>query len=178
MPIEVVPYDRAWPQRFAEVRHGLRAALRGVPTVTIEHVGSTSVPGLAAKPVIDMDVIVIRPQVERAIAAMERAGYTSRGDLGIPDRYSMAEPGDGLRRNVYVVLDGSLALRNHLAVRDALRADAQACSEYARLKRSLAAGVAEIDAYVVGKTALLLGILERSGFSIEELSAVRDANRA
>ena len=176
MAIEVVPYDPEWPGRFREISVALGCALEGVSVVAIEHVGSTSVPGLAAKPVIDVDVVVRREALDDAIRALELVGYTHRGDLGIPDRHSLAEP-DPPRRNVYVTVDGSLALRNHLAVRDALRADAQLRAAYAELKSRLATDVEDIGEYVERKSELLTGILAAAGFSDEELDAIRAANR-
>ena len=176
MAIEVVPYDPAWPARFGAVRAALRTAVDGVPVLAIEHVGSTSVPGLAAKPVIDVDVVVERSDVPAAIRALERVGYTYRGDLGIPDRHSLAEP-DPPRRNVYVVVNGSLALRNHLAVRDALRAHANLRAAYADLKTRLAAEVGDIGDYVERKSELLTRILSAAGFTEAELDAIRSANR-
>ncbi len=176
MAIEVVPYDPKWPARFRDISVTLASALEGVAVEAIEHVGSTSVPGLAAKPVIDVDVVVQRDALDDAIRALERVGYTHRGDLGIPDRHSLAEP-DGPRRNVYVTVDGSLALHNHLAVRDALRADAQLRAAYADLKARLAAEIDDIGEYVERKTELLTRILADAGFSEEELDAIRAANR-
>ena len=176
MAIQVVPYDPAWPARFREIRRALGSALEGVPVVAIEHVGSTSVPGLAAKPVIDVDVVVDRIALGRAIRALERVGYTHRGDLGIQDRHSLAEP-DPPRRNVYVTVDGSLALRNHLAVREALTADRQLRAAYAELKARVAAEVDDIAQYVERKTALLTRILAAAGFTDAEIEAIRAANR-
>ncbi len=176
MAIEVVPYDPVWPARFLEIRAALRTALDGIPVVTIEHVGSTAVPGLAAKPVIDVDVVVERADLPAAIRALERAGYTHRGELGISDRHSMAES-DPPRRHVYVVVDGSLALRNHLAIRDALRADAKLRSGYADLKARLSAEVDDIGDYVERKTTFLTQILSNAGFTDAELEAIRSANR-
>lgn len=175
--VEVVPYDPAWPDRFARIRQELHRLLDGVPVLAIEHVGSTSVPGLAAKPVIDVDVVVGRQDVDAAVAALERGGYRYRGDLGIADRHSLAEPDDGVRRNVYVVVDGSLALRNHLAVRAALRDDPELRAHYAALKEALAARVTTIEEYVPGKTALLVGILRDAGFTDGELAEIDAANR-
>jgi GrpB-like predicted nucleotidyltransferase (UPF0157 family) len=176
MAIQVVPYDPDWPMRFLGIRADIGAALGVVPVVAIEHVGSTSVPGLAAKPVIDVDVIVNRPDLMAAIGALERIGYRHRGDLGIADRHSLAPPNDGQRRNVYVVVEGSLALRNHLAVRDALRSDRALRSRYGALKRRLVGQTDDIDTYVAGKTRLLLSILRGAGFTDDELAAVRAAN--
>ena len=177
MTIEVVPYDAEWARTYARIRDELVAALAGVPLIGVEHVGSTAVPGLAAKPVIDVDVIVLRPHVGSAIRALRAGGYTLRGNLGIPDRYAMAEP-DPPRRNVYVVVDGSLALRNHLAVRDVLRADAALRERYGRLKERLAAELDDVDRYVEGKSELLSEILSSAGFTGAELDAIRSANRS
>lgn len=176
MAIQVVPYDPDWPMRFLAIRAALGEALELVPVVGIEHVGSTSVPGLAAKPVIDVDVIVTRRNLMPAIGALERIGYGHRGDLGIADRHSLAAPNDGLRRNVYVVVDGSLALRNHLAVREALRSDRSLRAQYGALKRRLAAEADDIDRYVNRKSVLLLSILRDAGFTDHELAAIRAAN--
>ena len=176
MSIEVVAYDREWPERFLAIRAELMRALGDIPVVAIEHVGSTSVPGLVAKPVIDIDVIVDRSDVEAAIGALERIGYQHRGNLGIPDRHSLAQPGDGTRRNVYVVVDGALSLRNHLAIRDALRSDRSLRVRYGALKLRLSSETHDIDTYVARKSRLLLGILRDAGFTDDELTAVAKAN--
>ena len=177
MAIEVVPYDALWPSEFSDIHAELSDALRLVPICAIEHVGSTAVPGLAAKPQIDIDVIVRREDLHDAIAALAAVGYEHLGDLGIADRHAMRAPDGASRRNVYVVVDGSVALRNHLAVRDALRADPMLRDAYGMLKRSLAKDVEGIGAYVEGKTDLLLGILANAGFTEAELEAIRIANR-
>src|SRR4051812_40991976 len=102
MVVHVESYSPAWPAQFEKVAAQLRAALATVPTATIEHVGSTSVPGLAAKPILDIDVIVPGDDIADAVEALERAGYTHRGDLGIADREAFHAPDDDPRRHVYV----------------------------------------------------------------------------
>jgi len=176
MPIEVVAYDPGWPARFVAIRAALADALDDVAVVAIEHVGSTSVPRLAGKPVIDVDVIVARSNLKRAISALERVGYRHRGELGIPDRHAMAAPDDGTRRNVYVVVDGSLAVRNHLVVRDALRSNVSLRDRYAALKRGLASETDDIEMYISGKTRFVLDILRDAGFTDDELAAIGEAN--
>ena len=183
MTIDVVDADPAWPQVFGAIRSELAAILADVEVLAIEHVGSTSVPGLAAKPIIDVDVVVRRELVARAIAAMEAGGYGYLGDMGIVDRHAFRAPSvsaAGARRNVYVVVDGSLSLRNHLGVRDVLRRDAELRNEYAALKRRLATQftAAEIDAYVEAKSGVLRRVLARAGLTDDELSAIDEANRA
>ncbi|WP_318152899.1 GrpB family protein [Microbacterium helvum] len=172
MAITVVPYSPEWPKLFAGVADDLTRALRGVPVVAVEHVGSTSVPGLAAKPVIDIDVIVEREDVRAAIAALVRAGYTHRGDLGVTDRESMAEP-DTPRRNVYVCVAGTLHVRNHLAVRDILRRRPDLRDRYAAVKTALAQDPElDIDAYLAGKSPVLQDVLAESDLTEDEKDAI------
>jgi GrpB-like predicted nucleotidyltransferase (UPF0157 family) len=176
--VEVVAYDPRWPLRFVAVRDDLLAALDGVPVIAIEHVGSTSVPGLAAKPRLDIDVVVAADLVTAASDALHAAGYVALGDQGIPDRYAFSAPDHAPPRNVYVVVDGSLALRNHLAVRDVLRRDATLRDEYARHKLELATrDYADGDDYVVDKSPMLQRILERAGIGPDERRAIDAANR-
>ena len=176
--IEIVDYDPEWPARFALLRQMYERALTGVAILGIEHVGSTSVPGLAAKPVIDIDIVVTVDQVPRAIEAMERAGFLSLGERGIPDRWALQAPPDLPPTNTYVVAEGSLALRNHLAVRDQLRSEGALRDQYAALKRSIAASVHDIDEYVEMKSSLLSVVLARSGLTAEEREAIEIANRS
>jgi GrpB-like predicted nucleotidyltransferase (UPF0157 family) len=176
--VEIIPYDPRWPRQFDAVRDDLLAALRGVEVIAVEHVGSTSVPGLAAKPRLDIDVVVATEHVPAAIAALVAAGYTSLGDLGIPDRHAFHAPDNQPRRNVYVAVDGCLALRNHLAVRDILRRDARLRDEYSRLKLELATrDYADLERYVVDKSPVLQRILAAAGFDTEERHEVDAMNR-
>jgi GrpB-like predicted nucleotidyltransferase (UPF0157 family) len=134
----VVDYDPAWPARFESLRLGVEAAVRGI-AVSIEHVGSTSVPGLAAKPVIDMTVVVASPDdVPAAIERLASIGYRHRGDLGIAGREAFHAPADLPDHRLYVCAQGSLALANHLALRDWLRRHQDDARAYCALKRFLA----------------------------------------
>jgi GrpB-like predicted nucleotidyltransferase (UPF0157 family) len=175
--ITVADYDPAWPRVFDGLRHRYEATLSGVIVVAIEHVGSTSVPGLAAKPVIDVDIVVARRHLGDAIHAMELAGFRSLGERGIADRWALRAPNGLPPTNTYVVVDGSLALRNHLGVREVLREDSALRDEYDSLKRSIAAQVDEIDEYVEAKSAFLSVVLERAGLTPEERQLIEDANR-
>lgn len=176
--INVAPADPRWAAQFDDFRERYEQALADVKVQAIEHVGSTAVPGLAAKPVIDVDIVVSRDVVAAATAAMEAIGYEQRGDLGIADRFALREPADSIRTNTYVVVAGSIALRNHLAVRDALRADPRLRDQYGALKFRLAGETDDIDVYMEGKSALIQGILERAGLSADERIAIADINRA
>ncbi len=175
--ITVVDYDPAWPRVFEGLRHRYEIALRGVEVIAIEHVGSTSVPGLAAKPVIDVDIIVTREHLADAIAAMELARFRSLGERGIPDRWALDVPSELHRTNTYVVVDGSLAMRNHLGVRAVLRGDSALRDEYASLKRSIVSRVDDIDTYVEAKSTFLSTVLERAGLTSDERRIIENANR-
>lgn len=179
MRVTVVPYDARWPDSFASVRRELAAALAPLGDVRIEHVGSTAVPGLAAKPVIDVDVVVDEARLAPTIAALTAAGYTHRGELGIPGRHAFAAPPGGVDRHVYVCVDGCLALRNHLAVRDVLRRDARLRAAYAAVKTTLAErDLATVAEYVEGKSAVLADVLRAAGLSADDVAAVTAANVA
>ena len=171
--------DPAWAEQFAALRDTLAATL-GDTAEAIEHVGSTSVPGLAAKPILDVDVIVATPaDVATATEKLATLGYEARGTLGVPDRHAYYAPAGAVRQHLYVCPRESLALRNHLAVRDYLRAHPEAVEKYAATKRELAERHAEdIDSYVEGKSAVLREVLAASGFDLAELDAIEALNRA
>lgn len=177
MSIEVVDWSPEWADRFEEVAVVLRHALRDVASAEVEHVGSTSVPGLAAKPVLDVDVVVDPADVPAAVRALESVGYEHRGDLGVTGREAFHAPGPP-RRNVYVCAAGTTNLRNHLAVRDVLRRRDDLRDAYADVKRALAAEPGmDIDTYLAGKSAVLQQVLEASGrMTQEELDAIRRLN--
>lgn len=177
MSIEVVDWSPRWAEQFEEVAAALRVALGDVASARVEHVGSTSVPGLAAKPILDIDVIVGRDDVARAVAALESVGYEHRGDLGVAGREAFFAPGPP-RRNVYVCEAGTVNVRNHLAVRDVLRTHDDLRDAYAEVKRALADDpTMDIDTYLAGKSAVLQQVLEVSGeLSEAELAAIRQLN--
>lgn len=177
MGIDVVAYDPAWPTRFDDVAATLRNALAPGPAASVEHVGSTSVPGLAAKPVLDIDVIVAPQDVPAAVAALVRIGYRHRGDLGVTGREAFHAPDDDPRRHVYVCAAGTLNVRNHLAVRDVLRRRADLRDEYAAVKLSLATDPAmDIDTYIARKSNVLQKVLAASDLTDTERHQIRTLN--
>ncbi|MEK7764877.1 MAG: GrpB family protein [bacterium] len=163
-PITICDYDPTWPATFEALRGRVAAGL-GVLAVRIEHVGSTSVPGLAAKPIIDLDVVVSsRNEVPAAIAALDRLGYVHQGDLGVPGREAFRGPVTVPAHHLYLCAADSAELRRHLVFRDHLRSHSAAADEYARLKRELAARhTEERDAYSLEKSAFVEEILRRAG---------------
>jgi GrpB-like predicted nucleotidyltransferase (UPF0157 family) len=137
----VSPYSTEWPQQFSGVRDELLQVFAPV-AIAVEHIGSTSVPGLAAKPVIDAllgaDSLA---DVESKIEALARLDYVyvPKYERELPmRRYFVKSPAGSLRIHLHAVERGSRIWREHLAFRDALRADAGLRSDYQSLKLGLA----------------------------------------
>ncbi|HSY91834.1 MAG TPA: GrpB family protein [Candidatus Binatus sp.] len=163
-PIVIQNYDPLWPQRFQTLRSPIAAVLGGL-AAAIEHVGSTAVPGLAAKPVIDIDILLISASdLSLVIHRLASLGYEHRGDLGIAGRESfLAPPGDFLH-HLYVCPPGSEEYRRHIAFRDYLRSHPEDADTYATLKRRLADKFrADREAYNQAKSAFVGEILRRAG---------------
>ena len=145
--------------------------------MSIEHVGSTSVPGLAAKPVLDIDIIVRRQHVDAALFALATSGYVHRGDLGVTDREALEAPDEHPARHVYVCVEGTLHLRNHLAVRDILRRCPDLRERYGAVKMELARdpGI-DIVTYIAEKSGVLQEVLAASDLSDEEKALILALN--
>lgn len=143
------PYDPDWPSEFAALQAVYAAAL-GELVIAIEHVGSTAVPGLAAKPILDVDVVMPDYTVFPGIvAAFDRLGYIHCGDQGIFQREAFkAKPGTAapvvtsprpwMPHHLYVCPAHGAELRRHLRFRDVLRARADLRREYEEIKRGIA----------------------------------------
>jgi len=162
----VLPYDEQWPLDFARIRDELRQAL-GELALAIEHVGSTSVPGLSAKPIIDIDVVIRDDSLlKAAVSALEKAGYRHEGDLGIPGREAFRYEGkDHLRRHhLYVCPRDSRELKRHIAFRDYLRAHPEAVRAYSRVKEEGAALYPQdIEGYIAHKSPFIEDIYRMIG---------------
>lgn len=159
--VVVEKYDPAWAQDFEKIRNELCGALGGL-FVSIEHVGSTSVPGLSAKPVIDIDVVIEDYGVfAQVVEALSGIGYEHEGDLGIAGREAFRYSGkEHLKKHhLYVCPRDSGELRRHVAFRDYLRAYPEAAEEYGRVKMEGAAMYLDnIDGYIAHKTDVILKI--------------------
>ncbi len=153
-------YDPVWPGAFSELAARIRAAL-GSLVLTIEHIGSTAVPGLAAKPIIDLDtVLASRVDLPEAIRLLACIGYVHTGDLGIAGREAFLSPPEPPRHHLYVLAAGANELRRHLAFRDALRVDDDLRDQYSALKRSLAKAYGnDRSAYTQAKSAFITAII-------------------
>ena len=164
--VQGLPHDPCWTQGFLRIRDELREAL-GPLALAIEHVGSTTVPGLSAKPIIDIDVVIRDDsQLSAAIAALATIGYRHEGDLGIPGREAFKYDGNARlpRHHLYVCPQDSPELRRHLAFRDYLRAHPGAAAEYSRVKEAGAALYPDdIDRYIEHKSPFIEGIYRAIG---------------
>jgi GrpB-like predicted nucleotidyltransferase (UPF0157 family) len=133
--IVLCDYDSTWPEQFIILADRARSAL-GALVARVEHIGSTAVPGLAAKPIIDLDVVVASVvDIGEAIRLLARIGYVHQGNLEIPGREAFQWPAGEPRHHLYVMAEGTAELRRHLAFRDALLADVQLRDQYAALKQ-------------------------------------------
>lgn len=170
----VVEYDQRWSARFEALREEYTRAmeLAGVPMMAIEHVGSTAVPGLAAKPIIDIDVVVAEQHMAPATDVLISLGFRPLGEQGIPHRLAFKEPAHLGDTNTYVILENPLSLHNHLCLRDTLRADPALRDGYANVKRTVAAVAADIDEYGRGKNDMIQEILAAAGMTAEERDSI------
>ena len=162
--VRVVPSDPAWPRAFASEAARLRAAL-GTVAVRIEHVGSTAVPGLAAKPIIDIQVSVrsIEP-LERYRRPLAALGYLFVPDLESPDYHFFGKPAQRPRtRHLHVCEAGTPQELRHLAVRDFLRAHPAEAEAYAAVKRAAAMRhPGDRLAYMAAKRSFIEGLERRA----------------
>jgi putative acetyltransferase len=158
--LEIRDYDPTWPDRFTKLAATVNTGL-GALALRIEHVGSTAVPGLAAKPVIDIDVVLAAAaDLPEVIRRLERLGYVHEGELGIAGREAFRWPLGEARHHLYVMIEGAAELRRHLRFRDALRADRAVRDAYGALKQALAARHShDRAAYTEAKSAFIAGIV-------------------
>ncbi len=159
--VRVVEYSREWPKLFAVEAARIQAAL-DTRVLDIQHVGSTSVPGLAAKPILDIAVGVGDFYAAFAcVPLLEALGYEYRGEFGIARRHYFVK-GDPVQYHLHMLEVDSADWQDTIRFRDYLRAHREAVQEYAELKRRLAAEYpADREAYLAGKTEFVRGILRR-----------------
>jgi len=157
--IEVVPYNSHWPQMFEAEAALIKKAL-GNNCIAIHHIGSTAVPGLSAKPVIDiLPVVKSLIEVDRKAEAMQQIGYQALGEYGIPLRRFFQKGGDLRTHHVHVFEKSNPAIRRHLQFRDWLRSHPEDAKAYQELKLELASKFPnDSESYVKGKAAFIQSI--------------------
>ena len=164
-PVWIVPYDPAWPHLFARLGGDLRAALGSV-AMRIDHIGSTAVPGLVAKPVIDIQISVtaFEPLAVYRLP-LERLGYVFRADnTERTKRYFREAPG-ARRTHIHVRQVGSFSEQFALLFRDFLRTHPEVAAQYGELKTTLAhqyQGVEERHAYMEAKGPFIWNVMAQA----------------
>ena len=164
--VVVVPYDEAWKNAFEEIKTEIEAEI-GALIIGIEHVGSTSVEGMSAKPCIDIDVIIkdysVFGEIVRKLGAI---GYIHEGDLGIQDReaFKYADKPHLMLHHLYVCPQDSEELRRHITFRDFLRRTPEAVRKYSLVKEKAAELFPySIDQYIEYKSPCIEELYKECG---------------
>ncbi len=160
--VVLVPYDDSWPQSFEHQRQRLAGTL-SLPAESFEHIGSSAVPGLVAKPVIDMMLgVASLERVHDALSRLGILGYENFGEAGVPGRIYLRLRGDR-SFNLHIVERGGSHWANNLAMRDLLRRDAGARERYAAGKQAALAGAGNrLLAYSAAKQPLIEELLAQA----------------
>ena len=164
--VVVVPYDEAWKNAFEEIKTEIEAEI-GDLILGIEHIGSTSVEGMSAKPCIDIDVIIQDYSAFATVVDGLRAiGYIHEGDLGIKDReaFKYADMPHLMTHHLYVCPQYSEELRRHIVFRDFLRKNPEAVKKYSRVKETAAQLFPDsIDQYIEYKSPCIEELYRECG---------------
>ena len=161
--VVVEDYNPNWKYEFEKIEAELRIVLKDV--ISIEHVGSTSVEGLDAKPIIDID-IVIEDNFKEVKNQLETIGYIHEGDLGISGREAFKYRNKDclMTHHLYVCNKNNEELHRHITFRDYLRNNKKERERYSLIKKEIAAKYPEdIDSYISGKQNAILEIYEKCG---------------
>lgn len=168
--VRVVPYDKAWPSAF----EAIKAEIEGVAgdlMIGVEHVGSTAVAGLSAKPCIDMDVVIKDYSVfDQLVARLALIGYVHQGNLGILDReaFDYTEKPHLAQHHLYVCPQNSAELRRHILFRDFLRSHPEAVALYGRVKEEGAQLYPDdIEKYMAHKAPCIEKLYKMCGLVID-----------
>lgn len=168
--IQVVDYDPAWPEKFKKEAERIRRIL-GDCCCEIYHIGSTSVPGLAAKPIIDiMPVVTDLGKADALASQFEASGYEYLGEFGIPGRRYLRKGGDERTHQIHIFeAENEREIRRHLAVRNYLRTHPDDAEDYGRLKKELAGRYPwDIDGYCDGKDAFVKELEKKALFWMQK----------
>ena len=163
--IIVVPYNSDWKNEFERIKNELTSVLSDL-ILTIEHVGSTSVPGLHAKPIIDIDIVIEIELFDKVKERLEKIGYFHVGNLGIEGRevFKYENKLHLMEHHLYVCDKDSDELKRHTALRNFLRNNKEYCDKYSAMKIKMANKYPhDIDNYIDGKQSTILEIYEKCG---------------
>lgn len=175
-PVKIEEYNKSWPGYFHELEAKIWPVVKDL-AIGIEHIGGTSVPGLVAKPIIDIDIIAPKITLTSIIQRLQGMGYEHLGDLGIEGREAFRPPLGPIEHHLYLCREGCLALRNHIVFRDHLRKNPTARKEYAAVKKDLAIHFCHsMDEYTQRKTGFIISVLATEGIEPENLEAINVMN--
>jgi GrpB-like predicted nucleotidyltransferase (UPF0157 family) len=162
MPIELHPQDLKWATYFGAARLTLFAALAPY-ALDIQHVGSTSIPGIKAKPVIDIAVAIEQyPLPDDVLTSVKALGYTYLGEYGIPRRHLFFQRGGPVGYNIHINELANGEFQSHVLFRDYMRANPEAAQEYENLKLELARRYDEVTLYADNKGEYVQTILRKA----------------
>lgn len=175
--IKVVPYKTEWQNQY-EIEKRLLEAIFGAEILSIHHIGSTSVPGLAAKPIIDILVEVKQISLIHTYNnEMVKMGYECKGENGIEGRRYFQKGGEDRTHHVHMYEQGHPEIGRHLRFRDYLRKHADVAWQYARLKQELAKKYQfNPEAYVERKTSFIRNVDEMA-FENDDVPFISKQNR-
>ncbi len=161
--ITIENYDPLWPQQFETLRSRIAGTV-GDLAAAIEHIGSTAVPGLGAKPIIDIDVLLRSDaDLPLVISKLALLGYDHQGDLGVSGREAFRIPPDDFPHHLYVCRPDNQEYKRHIAFRDHLRTHPKDAKAYASLKRSLARKFGDQrEAYTQAKSEFIADVERRA----------------
>lgn len=164
--VMVLPYDDAWESAFEEIKTEIENAVSDL-IVGIQHVGSTSVKGLSAKPCIDVDVIIKDYSVfDEIVSKLASIGYIHEGDLGIKDReaFKYTDKPHLMTHHLYVCPQYSEELHRHITFRNFLRSNAEAVRKYSLVKETAAELFPnDIDQYIEYKSPCIEELYKQCG---------------
>lgn len=183
----IEPYNPNWQTEFMELKNYLLENLYGLD-LDIQHIGSTAIPNLPAKPILDIDIIINDKSLLGEVSKrLENIGYNNKGEQGIEGRFAFRQisenspKGKGFKKwqehHLYVCFSDSLALKNHLLFKEALLSNSKFVDQYAALKINLVKenGMTR-EKYTKGKTDFIVSILSKIGLSESELNKITNAN--
>jgi GrpB-like predicted nucleotidyltransferase (UPF0157 family) len=161
----VLPYNEKWKEEFEKIKNELEQVI-GNDIILIEHVGSTSVEGLAAKPIIDIDIVIDFEMFGQVKNKLDTIGYEHEGDLGITGReaFKYENKEHLMKHHLYVCDKNNEELKKHIVFRDWLREHSDDRDMYSKIKVEMAKKYPnDIDSYIEGKTPCVIKIYKKCG---------------
>ena len=185
----IEPYNPNWKSEFEKIKQVIESELKELyPLTDIQHVGSTAIPGLFAKPILDIDIIIDHKDLLLPISLnLEKLGYKNKGEQGIEGRFAFRQTSNFVplsamenkwqQHHLYVCYKDSLALKNHLLFRDILRNNKAVMEQYAALKQYLFNGLKlSGEEYNIRKTDFIISVLATTGLDETALRDITNAN--